>query len=358
MSSREKQRTVDATGASPYVRALVPRWMIEDGALRNLPGPSVLVLWALAGHADLAGECWPSIARVCRCTGLEVRSVKRGIRTLRVRGLVAVELGKGRGRTSRYRILLRKGDAPDTLSPTQKGDGSGQPRAQKGVAGGQEKVSPVVGKGDAPDTQNCIGTKRELSSSAKRSYSASLGTGGTVTAKPAAAEAGAEDSKTLEALAAEGIVGKAASELLVNVPGLTAGIVRGKAKATRGRAKNPPGLLLHVLGEDGPALVAAEKRRLATEAAERERLEAERLATEAERERQAAEVAQREHLLTSLPPCELTLLRVRTVARTKNELFRRTLARASLTSRILREAMHHQWQEQSEAQPVQVEVCA
>lgn len=78
---------------------------------REMGIPSRLVLLALADHHNQeTGRCDPSIARLCRSTGLSERSVRNGLRELeKLKVISTVERKRrtGRGKinlTNRYRI--------------------------------------------------------------------------------------------------------------------------------------------------------------------------------------------------------------------------------------------------------------
>jgi pyocin large subunit-like protein len=70
-------------------------------------GPARSVLTILATYADDTGLAWPSLPTLCRDTGLSRSTVQRATQDLVTAGeLLIVELGSGRGRSTRYRIPL------------------------------------------------------------------------------------------------------------------------------------------------------------------------------------------------------------------------------------------------------------
>jgi hypothetical protein len=70
----------------------------------KLAPPQKLLLFALASRANPADRCWPSVARVCRDTGLSRRAVQIHLGHLTTHGLVVRE---GRhGRSNIYRLTL------------------------------------------------------------------------------------------------------------------------------------------------------------------------------------------------------------------------------------------------------------
>ena len=54
-----------------------------------------LILLALADHADDAGRCYPSVARVCQRTGLSERAVQANLKSLQLAGFVRIETNAG-----------------------------------------------------------------------------------------------------------------------------------------------------------------------------------------------------------------------------------------------------------------------
>lgn len=75
-----------------------------------------LILYALASRADERGRCWPSVAQICRDTGLQRRAVQIHLRRLVDAHLVVRELSAGRAGT--LRLLLD--DSPQgTISTRQ-----------------------------------------------------------------------------------------------------------------------------------------------------------------------------------------------------------------------------------------------
>lgn len=94
--------------------AIVPgRAACYDGT-----GFELRVLVALCAHGDGNGIARPSVATLCRFMGIDAVNnrghVCRALRTLEAAGLIErLEMGGGRGRIGRYRIL-RKGVVPAT----------------------------------------------------------------------------------------------------------------------------------------------------------------------------------------------------------------------------------------------------
>lgn len=68
-------------------------------------GAAKAVLIVLADHVDMDGWCWPTVARIGFRAGLAERAVRMALRQLEGAGLLHTEVGAGRGRVSRYRVL-------------------------------------------------------------------------------------------------------------------------------------------------------------------------------------------------------------------------------------------------------------
>lgn len=72
-----------------------------------------LIMLALADHADDAGRCYPSIARLCQRTGLSERAIQTNIRRLSEQGYIRVSAGGGKGNANLYFITANPAaDAP------------------------------------------------------------------------------------------------------------------------------------------------------------------------------------------------------------------------------------------------------
>jgi hypothetical protein len=104
-------------------------------------GAALLLLLALADHANDDGICWPSIKRLAERARVTERHAKRIVNTLVESGEVEIEQGGGRGRTTTYRVICLKGDTHVTHS--KKGDIS----SIKGDIY-DKKVTPMSEKGD------------------------------------------------------------------------------------------------------------------------------------------------------------------------------------------------------------------
>jgi len=75
------------------------------------------VLLAIADYANDDGECWPSIAGICRKTCMSERGVQTIIRRLQAEGWLDIETGKGRRNCNLYTVKNPAPDAPRTACP-------------------------------------------------------------------------------------------------------------------------------------------------------------------------------------------------------------------------------------------------
>ena len=80
-----------------------------------------LVALALADMANEAGECWPSISTLAGMCGLDVRSVRRYIKALRVAGFMAIRerflANKQRSNIYQLRLTCMSGGGGHTCHP-------------------------------------------------------------------------------------------------------------------------------------------------------------------------------------------------------------------------------------------------
>lgn len=106
------------------------------------------LLWALSDAANEAGECWPSMAALCLWTSLSERAVQAAIRGLCERGAIEIVAGGGRGRTTRYRVLVGAVLRPET--PQQKrGFRAATPQEVRGISAATPRLVRGIG-GDTP----------------------------------------------------------------------------------------------------------------------------------------------------------------------------------------------------------------
>ena len=87
-------------------------------------GSTLLILLALADHANDEGLCWPSIGRLARRGRVGERHAMRILAGLEASGdVVVIERGGGKGRSNLYRVTpvsgFEEADTPrDTVTPT------------------------------------------------------------------------------------------------------------------------------------------------------------------------------------------------------------------------------------------------
>lgn len=120
-----------------------------------------LVMLALADHADDAGVCYPSIARLCERTGMKERGVQMVLKRLREKRMVQVQVGGGRRATSLYRIIANPAlDAGKGISanPAPDAPAHEKPRIQNPVSDAETPHSTALNP--APGAPEPSGTVR------------------------------------------------------------------------------------------------------------------------------------------------------------------------------------------------------
>ena len=91
-------------------------WAIGEGQRRRYTATERLILIILANHMNGVRECWPSVTALAVECAVSERHIRRALARFRADGLIAIELGTGRGYTSLYRLMAKAGQ-PD-LFPT------------------------------------------------------------------------------------------------------------------------------------------------------------------------------------------------------------------------------------------------
>ena len=89
-------------------------------AVFDLPdmGPTHrLIMLALADHADDAGRCYPSLARLARRTGLTDRAIRTNLRQLEYAGQIRVEKQAGPKGCNVYFLTPQEAPTPEPRSP-------------------------------------------------------------------------------------------------------------------------------------------------------------------------------------------------------------------------------------------------
>jgi hypothetical protein len=120
---------------------------------QSVMGPAKAVLIVLADHVDQDGWCWPTVARLGFRSGFAERAVRMALRQLERDGLIHTEVGAGRGRVSRYKVLHNLDAQPEM-----------PPRRPNGAEKVQEMPLSVATKGapDAPISNTVKGAPNEL----------------------------------------------------------------------------------------------------------------------------------------------------------------------------------------------------
>ena len=80
---------------------------IEYGRSLGLRGPTQQIAVILATFADNDGWAWPSIATLSLGSGVSERMTPKALKNLEALGVIEIEVGGGRGKTSRYRFTLK-----------------------------------------------------------------------------------------------------------------------------------------------------------------------------------------------------------------------------------------------------------
>jgi len=91
----------------------------------NASGGELLVLLALADHANDKGVCWPGVARVARKARMSERHVQRILRKLQRAGQLTMKAGAGNKGTNLYQIPMGGDKLSGVTFPTSGGDISG-----------------------------------------------------------------------------------------------------------------------------------------------------------------------------------------------------------------------------------------
>ena len=119
-------------------------WVWENS---NESGTNLLMLLAIADHANDDGVCWPSIARLAQRARVSDRQAKYIVKHLEESGSIEVQRGVGRNHTSVYVV---KGAADCTISEIEKVQPIAPIKKIKGaiqrkkVQSSVEKVQPIA----------------------------------------------------------------------------------------------------------------------------------------------------------------------------------------------------------------------
>lgn len=101
-------------------------WRALRGTPPEIKGNARLLVFALAGHADADGRCYPSIKRLAAEVSTGERNIAILLGQLKARGLLVIEAaGGGRHRANHYRLLLpavSPNSESDAISETENPD--------------------------------------------------------------------------------------------------------------------------------------------------------------------------------------------------------------------------------------------
>ena len=117
---------------------------------RGLPGNAFNVVYAIAQHFNReTREAWPSQDTLMAITNLSENTIKRMVACLRERGHLLVDPGTNRGRSSRYRAIIKgieRGPHVDPFTEAKRGPvrkQKGSNPDEKGVQFGRERGPPL-----------------------------------------------------------------------------------------------------------------------------------------------------------------------------------------------------------------------
>jgi hypothetical protein len=123
-------------------------WVWENGP--DSP-TDCMVMLALADFANDDGECWPSIAGICRKARMSERGVQTVLRRLQDGGYLEIEAGGGRKRCNVYRLKTPQQVHPADNAPPQMTAKTPQMTAENPAPGAPEPsrtiIEPSVGGG-------------------------------------------------------------------------------------------------------------------------------------------------------------------------------------------------------------------
>lgn len=109
-------------------------------------GTALLMLLALADHANDAGQCWPMIDRIAAKCRVNRRQAQYILSALEDAGEIVIERGQGRGHPSLYTVkgapdcTFAEKDAPDCTFHDERVHQTAPFRKRKGALQRQEKV--------------------------------------------------------------------------------------------------------------------------------------------------------------------------------------------------------------------------
>jgi hypothetical protein len=179
----------------------IAAWLDQVRRDRELSGNAFNVAYEIAIHVNRkTREAWPSQPTITANTAVSESAVKRMIGKLCAHGHLQVKSGRGRGRSSRYRLVIKaekgseenpfkgeKGSEENPFKGAEKGPDRGS-KPEKRVQSEQEKGPQVD-----PDLLKDLGERKR--SPKGRERNASLREDGPPAAAPNGAASGFEESK-------------------------------------------------------------------------------------------------------------------------------------------------------------------
>jgi hypothetical protein len=279
---------------APGTWSMLPKHVRECGALRELSTSAVKIYVALVLRTDWqrAGRVVASLEQLHADTGLCARMIRYALRRLeRLQIITPVYKQGGKGLAGEYLIVTRNPATDCRLSVYERGQCDDMKPGNGVHKGGNNHV--------AKGATGCPPVRISKDSEQQNGDSAA-------------------DDALRQELENAGVTEPSRSELLREVPGLTTGIIR-EVKARAAAAKNPAGMLIHLLREEGPDLVSraaasrtADQRRLASREEERRREDQLKL-----------ECASKADQLADVPDVELSRLKLEVLADEEIALFHR-----------------------------------
>jgi hypothetical protein len=121
-----------------------------------------LVMLALADYANDEGECWPSIAGICRKSALKNRGVQGILRRLEAAGWIEIVRGGGRKNCNLYRLKTPHAMHPAQEAPPQDVAKNLHPVAYASARHAPEPSKPLKEPSeDASDPSSALGLAEE-----------------------------------------------------------------------------------------------------------------------------------------------------------------------------------------------------
>lgn len=131
-------------------------WIGKVATDLELTPSDLRIAVVLSGYINTQdGRAWPSHATLAEASGLNERTVTRGLKALVARGYLSLEKGSGRGSCNVYTfkpvdadVAPLPTDGPAPVEAPEKGDKSYREPERKGDKSYRERVTNPAGKGD------------------------------------------------------------------------------------------------------------------------------------------------------------------------------------------------------------------